>query len=82
MRNIINLAPLTKPLRIKGGYGVSTLHTLADAGAFLQRFGNEGQLHWEVAAAALDAADKDPKLIDHATRAMENALKTDNLLLD
>lgn len=80
MRTIINLAPLTKLLCAKADNSTMVIATLQDAGLYIQKYGVAGQLHWETAAAAVDHADKNPKLVEHATRSLENALQTDRLL--
>jgi hypothetical protein len=77
MRNIINQAPLSRPLLLKASLGSIAITNLMEAGSFIQQHGNENLLHWQVAA---DAADKDSKLIGHATSSIENALKTDQML--
>jgi hypothetical protein len=73
--------PLLKPLRAKAGEDIVTITTLQDAGSYIQKHGKAHTLHWELAASAVDAADKNSKLVEHATKAIENALKTDGLLL-
>ena len=44
---------------------------------------HDGRLHWTVASNAVVSAHRrsdDPEAIDHATRAMENALLTEHML--
>jgi len=80
MRNIINQAPLSRSLLLKASLGSIAITNLMEAGSFIQQHGNENLLHWQVAVVAVDAADKDSKLIGHATSSIENALKTDQML--
>ena len=60
------------------------ISTIRDAAAFIRNLPKKynGKLHWTVAGAALDAATvhEGKELISHATRAMKNALETDNML--
>jgi hypothetical protein len=80
MRNIINLMPLTKQLRAKAGDSTIVIATLQDAGSYIQNYGRPA-FHWQTAAVAIERADTNPRLIKHATRSMENALRTDQLLV-
>jgi hypothetical protein len=77
MRNIINIQPLTEVLTATFNGESHTLRTLAEAGTFIQRYGRPGELHWEHAAVSVDAADKNSKLIGHATKALRNAIQSE-----
>ena len=77
MRTIINVHPVARPMRAAVGDSTHHLITLADAGLFVQRYGREGMLQWQLAAAAVDNADKNQKLIQYATDALDNAIKTE-----
>jgi hypothetical protein len=52
---------------------------LRDAAAFIDMHGNRTPL-WVVAETAIKCADRNPLLIDQATKTLENALRRDGML--
>jgi hypothetical protein len=54
--------------------GIAFAHSLAAE--------TQNQFHWQTAIVALEHAEKDATLEDHARRSLENALRTDGLLID
>jgi hypothetical protein len=52
---------------------------LYDAAAFIDMHGDRTQL-WVTAEAAVRCADRNPRLIDQATKTLENALRREGML--
>lgn len=52
---------------------------LCDAAAFIDMHGDRTQL-WVTAETAVKCADRNPVLIDQATRTLENALRREGML--
>jgi hypothetical protein len=52
---------------------------LCDAAAFIDMHGERTQL-WVTAKSAVKCADRNPLLIDQATKSLENALRRDGML--
>lgn len=52
---------------------------LCDAAAFIDMHGERTRL-WVTAATAVKYADHNPRLIDEATRTLENALRREGML--
>jgi hypothetical protein len=52
---------------------------LCDAGAFIDMYGDRTKL-WVTAETAVKCADRNPRLIDQATKTLENALRRDGML--
>ena len=84
MRALTNSTPLGEVLHVKSEYSPRMIRTIGEAADFIVKLPKQydGKLHWTMAGAALDAAtDKtNSERISHATRAMKNALLTDNML--
>jgi hypothetical protein len=75
-----NHTPLSRPLLVKAALGSTTLITLGEAAAYIQQHCDKKEPHWQSAAGALDAAQKDQTTIEQATLSFEKALRTDDLL--
>jgi hypothetical protein len=80
-----NQTPLARPIIVRSGVLAADIRTIADAAAFIIRLPKEydGRLHWGLAGATLEAADRHPldaDLLRTATAAMENALATEEML--
>ena len=52
---------------------------LCDAAAFIDMHGDRTPL-WEIAQTAIKCADRNPRLIDQATKSLENALRREGML--
>jgi hypothetical protein len=52
---------------------------LCDAAAFIDMHGNRTRL-WVTAETAVKSADHNPRLVDQATRTLENALRREGML--
>ncbi|WP_156041861.1 hypothetical protein [Bradyrhizobium sp. URHD0069] len=52
---------------------------LCDAAAFIDMYGGRTQL-WVTAETAVKCADRNPRLIDQATKTLENALRREGML--
>ena len=52
---------------------------LCDAAALIDMHGERTQL-WVTAETAVKCADRNPRLIDHATKTLENALRWEGML--
>lgn len=81
-----NQTPLARPLFWRRGLRTEVLQTISDAARFITRLPREydGRLHWRLAGATLEAADRHPEdadLLRTATLAMENALATEHMLM-
>ncbi|WP_167407305.1 hypothetical protein [Bradyrhizobium forestalis] len=70
---------LTKPLVVAVGLANMTIDSLRAAAVFIEQHGTQA-LHWQTAAVAVEHADRDEKLLDHATKSLENALLTDGFI--
>jgi hypothetical protein len=78
---------LEKPLAVRCGLLAADIRTISDAALFITRLPKryDGELHWTLAGSTLEAADRHPTdagLLKTASRAMENALKTEQMLAD
>jgi hypothetical protein len=81
-----NQTLLARPLSVRWGQVTKDLRTISDAARFITRLPKEydGRLHWRLAGATLEAADRHPEdadLLRTATLAMENALATEKMLM-
>jgi hypothetical protein len=79
MYEVRNNRELSKHFIAKVDGATAVIVDLEGAAGFLRKYGNDG-LHWQTTGNAIQAADADPKLIDHATNSFENALRTERLL--
>jgi hypothetical protein len=70
---------LTRPLVATIGLANITIDSLQGAVGFIEQHGNPG-LRWLNASKAVQEADENENLLDHATRALENALQTDGFM--
>jgi hypothetical protein len=52
---------------------------LCDAAAFIDMHGDRSAL-WVAAQTAIKCADRNPRLIDQATKSLENALRREGML--
>ena len=84
-----NTTPLERPLRLNPGVThIRVINTLGDAVALIAKLDTAGQgdaNHWMIAAAAIEACDKDPGnalLVGHATDAIADALREEKMLLE
>jgi hypothetical protein len=85
MRALDNQTPLPEPVLARSGEVVAYLRTIADAARFIVQLPKkyDGLLHWRLAGAVLEAADRNPEnaqLLQTGTRALRNALATDKML--
>lgn len=84
MNALIDSTPLEHPLWLKSGF---VIRTIGEAGLFIIKLPKEhdGRVHWSTAGVNLQAASRFPDnsdLLQTATMSMENALKTERMLLD
>jgi hypothetical protein len=70
---------LTKLLRAHVCARPAMIVDLYDAMAFIDMHGNHSRL-WVTAVTAIKSADHNPRLIDLATKALENALHREGML--
>jgi hypothetical protein len=70
---------LSRVLTLTGEFSNISIGTLDQASSVISQFGN-AHLHWRLAGAAVQSAQLDPLLLDHATAALERALKLDGLI--
>jgi len=86
MTALFNHRSLTHPVAAVRSGGLATdIRTVSDAALFIMRLPKElgSRLHWELAGAALEAADRHPydeDLVRMSTLAIENALARENML--
>jgi hypothetical protein len=78
MHLIRNNRTLSKQLVAKVEVSV-VIMDLKGAAEFLRKFDND-DLHWRAAGRAIEEADADPTLLDHATASVEKALRTRQML--
>jgi hypothetical protein len=77
-----NTTPLSHPVPARDGMRLVTLRTIGDAASFITSLPmNHDALHWKHAAVSIEQAASNPtaELISHATKALENALTTDDI---
>jgi hypothetical protein len=85
MRVLLNFTLLERSLSVRWGLFATELRTVRDAVMFIMKLPKryDGQLHWSLAGAMLEAADLHPAnsdLLQTATLAIENALATERML--
>jgi hypothetical protein len=85
MDALLNYTPLLYPLSVKPGFYMFEIQTVGDAALFIIKLPKEydARLHWTMAGIAVTRAHRrqgDASALEHATLAMESALRTDRLL--
>ena len=85
MEALLDNTPLWCPLSVKPGFYMSEIQTVGDAALFIIKLPKEydARLHWRMAGNAVTRAHRrqgDASALEHATSAMESALRTDRLL--
>jgi hypothetical protein len=85
MKALTDETRLIRSLRLKPGHSTDVIETLSDAALFIYKLPQQtkGELHWQNATNALEAAADKPgnqDLLHGATNSMENALKTNQML--
>ena len=85
MDALLDNTPLRYQLSVKPGFYTSEIQTVGDAALFIIKLPKEYdcRLHWTLAGNAVTDAYRrrgDASALEHATRAMENALATDRML--
>jgi hypothetical protein len=79
MRQVENNRELARPLLAKVCGRAAVMVDLRDAAAFIEMHGDR-TVHWLTAANAIEEADRDVRLIELATRLLENAPRGDGML--
>ena len=79
MYQVKNNRELARHFIAKVDGSTAVIVDLEGAAGFLRKYGNDG-LHWQTTGNAIEQADADPKMIDHATASFENALRTERML--
>jgi hypothetical protein len=79
MYQVKNNRELTKHLIAKVDGSTAVIVDLEGAAGFLRKYGNDG-LHWQTTGNAIEQADANPRMINHATDSFENALRTQRML--
>jgi hypothetical protein len=85
MEALLDNTPLLYPLNVKPGFYMSEIQTIGDAALFIIKLPKkyEAGPHWTMAANAVTRAHRRQgysNVLEHATLAMEDALRTDRLL--
>jgi hypothetical protein len=80
-----NSTALEQPLIVRSGVFAADIRTISDAAKFIRSLPADyaGRLHWQLASAVLEAADRNPgnaDLLRTATLALKNALTTEGML--
>src|SRR5260221_13494278 len=80
-----NSTALEQPLVVRSGVLAADIRTISDAAKFVRSLPADyaGRLHWQLAGAILQAADRNPgnaDLLRTATLALKNALATERML--
>ena len=80
-----NSTALEQPLMVRSGVLAADIRTISDAAKFIRSLPADraGRLHWHLAGATLEAADRNPgngDLLRTATLAVKNALTTERML--
>jgi hypothetical protein len=80
-----NSTALEQLLMVRSGLLAADIRTISDAAKFIRSLPTDyaGRLHWQLAEAVLEAADRNPgnaDLLRTATLALKNALATERML--